>query len=394
MSNGRSRIVNRVHVERDVVVLKAAELVLPCSRPADREIAAGEEVVLVRVLVGIGRKLRIAVEPPVRLHPGPTVVVTGAQAKGDAVGDLHADVAALQRVGVGVVDALALGVELVGEHVVVEDAARAGHRSITVGGGEVSAIGAELNLRRSRAAGRGPKLHDAGHGVGSVHRALRTALHLKPLDVVHGNDAEVEEAAGIVHRHAIDQHLVVVGFAAADEQARQIAAPSGGADDGSRNVLQGIAGGDGIEQRELVAVQHADRCACLLGSRRRCRGGDDHGLRRGRQLQLHGEPCVCGMETCSDCSANPGASTTARYWPSGRLGKVAVPSPAVVCTADPDVVAGAKQADLHAGDAVARRALYGYFEIGGEGAVQHSSATSRKRERKTWHSSFARERGW
>ena len=41
------------------------------------------------------------------------------------------------------------------------------------------------------------------------------------------------------------------------------------------------------------------------------------------------------MATCSDCSANPGASTTARYWPSGRLGKVAVPSPAVVCTPTP-----------------------------------------------------------
>src|SRR5208337_2617948 len=41
------------------------------------------------------------------------------------------------------------------------------------------------------------------------------------------------------------------------------------------------------------------------------------------------------MATCSDCSANPGASTTARYCPSGKLGKVALPSPAVVCTPTP-----------------------------------------------------------
>src|SRR5208337_2846292 len=45
--------------------------------------------------------------------------------------------------------------------------------------------------------------------------------------------------------------------------------------------------------------------------------------------------CVCGTATCSDCSANPGASTTARYCPSGRLGKIALPSPAVVCTPTP-----------------------------------------------------------
>src|SRR5664280_3399760 len=45
--------------------------------------------------------------------------------------------------------------------------------------------------------------------------------------------------------------------------------------------------------------------------------------------------CVCGRETCSDCSANPGASTTRRYCPSARCGNVAVPSPAVVCTPTP-----------------------------------------------------------
>src|SRR5271169_2942830 len=44
-----------------------------------------------------------------------------------------------------------------------------------------------------------------------------------------------------------------------------------------------------------------------------------------------------GMATCRDCSANPGASTTARYRPSARLGNVAVPSPAVVCTPTPEL---------------------------------------------------------
>ena len=33
---------------------------------------------------------------------------------------------------------------------------------------------------------------------------------------------------------------------------------------------------------------------------------------------------------------------------------------------DAGIVAGAKQADLHAGDALAGRTLYGHFEIGGE----------------------------
>ncbi len=73
-------VIDRVDVQHDVIVLEAAELVLPCARTADREIAAGQEIVLVRVLVGVGRERRISVEPPVRLHAGPAVVVPGSAA--------------------------------------------------------------------------------------------------------------------------------------------------------------------------------------------------------------------------------------------------------------------------------------------------------------------------
>ncbi len=84
------------------------------------------------------------------------------------------------------------------------------------------------------------------------------------------------------------------------------------------------------------AGQHADRGARLLGRRGSCGGGDDDRLRRGRKLQLNGEGLPsAGMETCCDCSANPGASTTSAILPVGKMGNVAVPSPAVVCTPTP-----------------------------------------------------------
>ncbi len=357
-------IVNGVHVERGVVVLEAAELVLPRARPADREIAAGQQVVLVRVLVRVRRQLGISVEPPVRLNAGPIVVVTRAQTKCHAIGKSHAHISALQRVGIGVVHSLALRVELVGEDVVVENSARSRQRRVAVGAGKISAIGAELNFRRARAAGRAPKLHHAGHGVGSIHRAFGAAFHLEPVDVVHGDNAEIEDAAGIVHRHAIHQYLVVIGLAAAHEQAGEIAAPPCAADDGSGNVEQGIGSGDGIDRVQLLAGQHADRGACLLRRCGRCGGGDDHGLRGGRKLQFDVED---RRRRNRNSLRLLGESRGEHYQAILPVGEVRERCRAVAGSGlhgDPGVIGDAKQADLHSGDALAGRALYGYFEIG------------------------------
>ena len=67
--------------------------------------------------------------------------MTGAQAKCHPIRKSHAHISALQRVGIGVVHSLALGVELVGEDVVVENSTRSRQRRIAVGGGKIPAVG-------------------------------------------------------------------------------------------------------------------------------------------------------------------------------------------------------------------------------------------------------------
>src|SRR5208337_2359112 len=116
------------------------------------------------------------------------------------------------RVRIGIVDALSLSVELIGKDVVVKDGARSGERSIAMRRGVIATVGAELNFGGTRAASRRPKLHDAGHGIRPVYRTFGATFRLEAVDVVHRNHAEIEEASGVVYRHAVHQHLVVVGF--------------------------------------------------------------------------------------------------------------------------------------------------------------------------------------
>jgi hypothetical protein len=127
-------------------------------------------------------------------------------------------------------------------------------------------------------------LHDAGHRVGAVDGALGAAHDFQALDVVHGRDAEIVKAAGIVDRYSVDEHLVEVGVTAANEQAGLAAAASAGVHDGPGNVAEGIGGGMWIEQRELLAAEQVERHRCLV-HRVGCGGcGHHHGLRRGGHL--------------------------------------------------------------------------------------------------------------
>src|ERR1019366_228441 len=142
-----ARIDRSLRIRLQVVVLKAAERMLPGSGAADSELGAGQKIVLVSELVGIGRQDRIAVEPPVRLHPRPVVRMTQPQSKGDTGRKSYADVAAPESVRIAVVDALAFGIELVEEKVVVENLIGARHRCVSIGGGECPAIRAEFEDR-------------------------------------------------------------------------------------------------------------------------------------------------------------------------------------------------------------------------------------------------------
>src|SRR5271167_3715511 len=86
-----------------------------------------------------------------------------------------------------------------------------------------------------------------------------------------------------------------------------------------------------------------------------------------------------GMATCSDCSANPGASTTARYCPSARLGKVAVPSPAVVCTPTPTLSLARNRLTCTPDTRSPAGPCTDTLRSAARTAVQHSSAASNAR---------------
>ena len=103
-----------------------------------------------------------------------------------------------------------------------------GERGAAGGGAEVAAVGGEAELGDSGAAGAGPDLDDAGHGVGAVERALRAADEFEAIDFGERDGAEVGGLAGGVDGDAIDDEFVVGGFAAADEERGDAAALAGG----------------------------------------------------------------------------------------------------------------------------------------------------------------------
>src|ERR1019366_9281328 len=83
-----------LRIRLQVVVLKAAERMLPGSGAADRKIRTGQKIVLMRQLVGIGRQHRFAVEPPVRLNACPVIRMPQPNAKRNPLREAYANVAA------------------------------------------------------------------------------------------------------------------------------------------------------------------------------------------------------------------------------------------------------------------------------------------------------------
>ena len=61
-------------------------------------------------------------------------------------------------------------------------------------------------------------LHDACRRVGPVQHAGRTSHDLDSLDVVGGEVAEIEIAAGRVHCNAIDENFGVTAFTTAQKE--------------------------------------------------------------------------------------------------------------------------------------------------------------------------------
>src|SRR5579863_1888366 len=120
---------------------------LPSGGLIDRKLGAANQSIELRPVAGIGRENWIAIEIPLPRNAGMRVGVTEAYTKRYAIVKRRAEIRSFQRIGISVVDALAVGIELVAEQVVIEYPARPGKRSVSAGGSEVSAIGAEAQFR-------------------------------------------------------------------------------------------------------------------------------------------------------------------------------------------------------------------------------------------------------
>jgi hypothetical protein len=113
---------------------------------------------------------------------------------------------------------LSVGIELIAEEVVVEGSVRACQRQVSVRRIKIAAIGAETQFRNRCAAGTSPRLHHAGHGVGTIERTLRPAHEFEPIGFRQGNNPEIERSAGFVDGNSVDNDFVIARIAAADEQ--------------------------------------------------------------------------------------------------------------------------------------------------------------------------------
>src|SRR6266496_3991699 len=116
-------------------------------------------------LVVIRRQIGSAVELPLTLDSSSAVRVAHAQPQRSPVIQSHTDVSALRRIGIFVVDALAIAVKLFTKQVVIKTSASPGQRDIPMRGAKVATIGAEPKLWSPRASVLRPQLDDAGHRV-------------------------------------------------------------------------------------------------------------------------------------------------------------------------------------------------------------------------------------
>jgi len=93
-----SGLIDGLNVGAMQCVLESGKTMLPARGPRKGQLRAGQEIVLARALVKVRGQDWISVEIPVALHAGGAVGVAGTQAERRPVGQLHADVAALQGV--------------------------------------------------------------------------------------------------------------------------------------------------------------------------------------------------------------------------------------------------------------------------------------------------------
>src|SRR5271169_2574706 len=93
--------------------------------------------------------------------------------------------------------------------------------NVAVSRSEIASIGTKTEFGNRRAPGTRPHLHDTGHGIGSVQGALCATYELKEIRLRQRQSTKVKRATRLVDGDAIDNHLVVSGVAAANEERGQ-----------------------------------------------------------------------------------------------------------------------------------------------------------------------------
>ena len=104
---------------------------------------------------------------------------------------------------------------------------------------------------------------DAGQRVAAEDDAVRVAKRFDPLDADQRILREIDAAADVVGGNAVDEHLVEVGVAAADEDRRHAAACARLDERHARYQAQRFEHVRLAEQRERLRIEHRHRRADL-----------------------------------------------------------------------------------------------------------------------------------
>ena len=145
-------------------------------------------------------------------------------------------------------------------------------------------------LRRyRRAPGAAPRedVDHARHGIAAVEYAHRAPDDLDPLDLVRAQVREIERAAGVVHRHAVDQDLDVIALAAPQEERRLRATGARPDDRRCRGRSQRVGHGADAPRLQLFPGPHGHRHGHRLTGQRDA-GRGDHDPRQGERVRRDG----------------------------------------------------------------------------------------------------------
>ena len=122
-----------------------------------------------------------------------------------------------------------------------------------------------------------------GHRIRSEQRRVGAANDLDPIEILGGQVVEIERAARLVERHAVEQDLVVVAFAAAHEQRRHGAGAAVADQHRAGRRHQQVRQQRLLQPFEIVGGEDSCAGADLAGRRVGPGRGHDHGFANRRR---------------------------------------------------------------------------------------------------------------